>query len=509
MRFCAAANLLGISLVPGVCGESTISAAAYLASQAKPHFRPGHTLPHLTRWGWALPFEARVELARNWGYALEMGGRAQMEGVTKELEDSGNIEARICALAASNPRQFPLAVVLDRNFPEPVPDEFWVHDAEGRFTDGKNEWRDANDERHHKVANPEGPDDYWQKVARAWTEPLQLIHQRAPIAIVLNGGEYGVGVSGWDAGGWAKDARVQAARGNRSWFDYASQRKAHYEGILAGAIRKALPDRELYIYYNTSGESHRTMEEGWKQWAYDSAVIDRISDLPSFECYFRHFNTGWTGNNDALTQFLDSAGYNEGLGAPLSYNWVCGGWDRKGTNDFSDIPHYMGFLKCLYAAGMVGGAAGYFVYPKGGFGAAFPPDAPPQWLQQITALAQVHALFSYVEPFLRQGYLLPGPLPHKWSKDQPAYEFSAGNANVRVLARKLRTGEHWLITAWVADENDRDVKVEIPELGQLTLRARTVGAVYHVTKGNGEIKAALLDENGLLPTENPPVIKLD
>jgi hypothetical protein len=158
---------------------------------------------------------------------------------------------------------------------------------------------------------------------------------------------------------------------------------------------------------------------------------------------------------------------------------------------------------------MVGGIAGYFVYPKGGFGALFPRDDPPQWLQQIVVLARVHALFSHVEPILRQGYLLPGPLRHKWSSDQPAYEIPAGDTNVRVLARELRSGDHWLITAWVADGSDRDVKVEVPELGQLTLHARVAGAVYHVTKSKGDIKVALLDGNGLLPTENLPAIELD
>jgi len=51
-----------------------ISAAKYLQSLPKPHFRGGHTLGPLTRYGWTLPFEARVELAGPWGYAVEFGG---------------------------------------------------------------------------------------------------------------------------------------------------------------------------------------------------------------------------------------------------------------------------------------------------------------------------------------------------------------------------------------------------------------------------------------------------
>lgn len=501
-----------LSSWPVRAGE--ITAADYLALQPKSHFQSGNTLPRLTHWGWSMPYEARIELARDWGYALEFGGRAQLGQIVKAFQDTNNVESRICALAADNPKQFPLAVVLDRNFPKPIPDAFWVRDEQGRFTDGKHAWTEVRGQKAEgggrKVVSPESPDWYWQRIAEAWAKPLQLIDQRAPIAIVLNGGEYGVGVAGLDQAAWEKDPVVLAARGGQSWFDYISARKAHYENIIAKAVRAAVPDRQLLIYYNTGGESHRTMDEHWKKWAFDSADIRNVSDLPSYECYYRHFNTGWTGGNDALTQFLDSVGYNTALGAPLSYDWVCGGWDRKdGKDDFSDIPHYMGFLKCLYTGGMVGGTAGYFAYPQGGFSAPFPSNDPPQWLQQMVALSRVHALFSHLEPFLRQGYLLPGPMKHKWSADQPAYEFSTGDAGVRALVRKLRNSDHWLVTVWAASGDDRDVEVTIPELGQITFHARACGSVYHLVRSNTKITVTLLDKNGVLPTQDLQEINLD
>jgi hypothetical protein len=49
------------------------TALQFLQEAPKPKFRPGHTLPPLTRWGWEMPFEVKVELAENWGYALEFG----------------------------------------------------------------------------------------------------------------------------------------------------------------------------------------------------------------------------------------------------------------------------------------------------------------------------------------------------------------------------------------------------------------------------------------------------
>jgi hypothetical protein len=73
---------------------------------------------------------------------------------------------------------------------------------------------------------------------------------------------------------------------------------------------------------------------------------------------------------------------------------------------FSDIEHYMGFLKCCYTAGMIGAVAGYFAYPKRGFGEDL-GDEMPHWLKQMMALSYVQALFSYLDDFLRSGDLLP------------------------------------------------------------------------------------------------------
>src|SRR5438067_1872713 len=42
-----------------------------LREMKPPQFRKGHTLPPLTRWGWTLDYDVRVELCEHWGYALE------------------------------------------------------------------------------------------------------------------------------------------------------------------------------------------------------------------------------------------------------------------------------------------------------------------------------------------------------------------------------------------------------------------------------------------------------
>jgi hypothetical protein len=226
-----------------------------------------------------------------------------------------------------------------------------------------------------------------------------------------------------------------------------------------------------------------------------------VSDLANISIYYKQFNSGWTGDNDMLTQALNAVGRDVALGCPLSYNWVCGGWIRKelGEEAHSDAEHYMGFLKCYYTAGMIGGVAGYFAYPPGGFAADLGDEAP-SWLVQMIVLARVHALFSHLEEFLRQGDLLPGPKRHRWSQDQPAYEFPTGKQDVRVLARRHRSRDEWLVTAWAAGEHDADVTVKIPDLGTVNLHARTCGSVYRAALRNGQPSLTLVDNGALLPT---------
>jgi hypothetical protein len=257
-------------------------------------------------------------------------------------------------------------------------------------------------------------------------------------------------------------------------------------------VRKAVPDRTLYIYYSVSGNA------GPWTWAPGYPDMKRASDLPSTESYYMHFNSGWTGDKDQLTKFLQAKAYEIAGAQPLSYNWLCGGPTHVLASQYpTDIPTYTGFLKCCYTAGMIGGNAGYYEYPRyksppypkavGGFDAKFLPDQPPQWILQMMALARVHAEFSHLEPYLRQGDLLTGPEKHRWSKDQSAYEFSTGDVNARVLARKLRDKPQWLVTAWAADGKERKVTATIPDLGEVTLLARACGSVYEAALKGGKI----------------------
>ena len=75
--------LLSIVVLAAVMSASGIGLSAradtalqVLRNAQEPRSRQGHTLLPLTRWGWTMPLEVRVELAKRWGYALEFGGYA-------------------------------------------------------------------------------------------------------------------------------------------------------------------------------------------------------------------------------------------------------------------------------------------------------------------------------------------------------------------------------------------------------------------------------------------------
>jgi hypothetical protein len=444
------------------------------------------------------------------GYCLEYGGYATIEGVAKAVAKPDSDESKLVALVAKDPKKYRLSVICSRDLPTNVPPQTWTRDANGRFLDGKAQSLDGTE--WHKgmrtVYSPASPDSVWKEAGRLRADAIREIRQRCPIAVILNGGEYGLNVLGFCRKAWEKDPAILKDKGDKSWPEYISQRKAHEEMLIADAVKAAAPDRLLYIYYTTSGAIHRNPSGNWGEWGPGYEWLKPVSDLASSEHYYEHFNTGWTGKNDMLTLALAAKGFEISQGQPLSYDWLCAGWPRdKGLGStqpltdggLGDIALYTGFLKCLNTAGMVGGNAGYYAYPKGGFGAKFDPIDPPHWLRQMVAFAYVHALFSHLEPFLRQGDLLPGPGKHRDAKDQPAYEFSTGRDDVRVLARKLRDKPQWLVTAWAADGKEQDVKVIIPGLGELTLHARPCGSVYQVTRQGEKVELQLMDKDGMRP----------
>jgi hypothetical protein len=496
-RPCAALSAIaGLLLAFGAAPATAATALEHLKAAPKPHFRQGHTLPRLTRWGWSMPYDVKIELADHWGYALELG--EANAALLKKLADPASEQARLLALAAADPRRYPVGVMVYRacnrkEFQDALPPETWCPVPPPK----------EGEKAPRRVWSPEAPDAVFEKAAAEAVEPLRQVLAKAPGAVILNGGEYGLGVLGFCLKTWEQDPKVVRARGDRDWFDYLSARKARQEQIITDAVRKACQDRSLYIFYYVDGNPYRGENATWKDWAWDYRPLKNLSDLPSASIYYREFNSGWTGKRDLLSLTLNGVAQHLALGRPLSYNWVCGGWTQAKLTDaeaFSPPDRYLGFLKCYYTAGMIGGVAGYFAYPKGGF-AGEQGAEPPSWLRQMMTLAEVHALFSHLEEFLREGDLLPGPDKHRWSKDLPAYEFPTGDPDVRVLARRHRRRPEWLITAWAAGGDDRPVEVAIPDLGRIRLAATACGGVYRATVTDGKPVLTLVGKQGLTPTE--------
>jgi hypothetical protein len=438
-----------------------------LKEAPRPVFAENHTLPPLSRWGWQMPYEAAVELCEHWGYALEFGPELGPEAVRQSLLKTNSSPARLARLSASNPAKFPLAVIAYRGISQAkLPEETFVHDADGkRFADVP-AW---------KTWSPLLPDSIYEVAAAQAADSLTQIRATgARISIVLNGGEYGLNCRGHSAPYWGADPRVLAAKGDEDWDVWIGKRKAHYEMFISNAARKAVPDRDLYLYY------HFGAMPGWTdvRWVWDYAAMRPVADIPGQMFYYSQYdNSGWTGRNDMLSNA--TCAYHECLkyGDRLAYHWLCSGW---GNGPFSDDDRYMGFLKCLYNTGMIGAVAGYFSYPK----PAFPEDqgdTSPPWLRQMMVLGDAHALFSHLETFIREGELLPGPDKHRYGRGGPAYEFPTGDATARVLVRKHQKLGQWLVTAWAAEGPGREVTVDVPELGPITVLARPAGSVYRVS----------------------------
>ncbi len=473
-------------------------------------------------------------------------------GLQKDLTNSRSVIARELVLISSNPGKFQLQVGLDRmSLPwetNVVSSGFFVTNSAGQFVDDNtntNTWSSLTNTQYSPIVSPEAGIGDLSNEAAFLTAPLKTILSNAPIAIILNGGERDLGVVGYDLIAWQFDPRVQAQAvvtnayadpGNTnglSWPRYISNKKAHQLSFLTSAVRANVPNRQLYIFYNTGNEQNRfdipgygSWEDVWSNWGWDSDVMNANTDLPSFQDYYVNA-TSWTNIagaqwnqiSDLLTLHLNAVGYNFRLGSTNSYNWVCGGWSNNNTNSLADIPRYTGFLKCLYTAGMVGGVAGYFSYPTGtngtllggpGFDAAFPSNSPPHWLLQIMALSHVHALFSHLDNFLYNGDLLSGPQAHAMSLDQPAYEFTntAGYVNDRILARKMRGTNLWLITVWAADGTTNNVTVTIPIIGNLTVTAVPSASVYQVTMSGTNVQQTLLDEYASYPPVPPTNLRV-
>ena len=515
--------------------------AQYLAMQPVPVFKPGHQLPELTTDGVQLPMDLGAKLTTNWGYAFDLGS-----GLTTYVNGGYTYPQwpyPLQALLLAETNHFPCSVHLDRFWSNPsqIPTNWvigsgmWCTNSAGMIIDSSsNFWANVPSNYWRRVISPEAPPSEWTNVAALTAAPLKsILSSNINVVIILNDGEYGLGVPAAQAAACWAEPRVQAAMATNglTFPTYTSIQKSNQMRFISAAVRAAVPHRQFYIGYNFTGEEQfrytcygTNWDANW-YWGWNSGMMNPTVDLPSFENYYQgplFFtnppNASLSTGYDLLTKYLNGIGYDIAIGATNhTYDWVSGGWSVNNTNVLADIPTFMGFLKCLYIAGMIGCNAGYYIQPPAtnvpsifgewatvnhgdiAFNGKFPTNIPPHWLLQEIAVARVHALFSYQDTFLFNSDLLPGNGQHVEALDQPSYEFtnSLGNKNIRTLARKLRGTNEWLICCWAPSSPSTNVTVNIPILGTVNLLARPSGAVYLATTNS----LMLQDTNGIYPTE--------
>ena len=463
-----------------------VTPAEWLQQQTPPRFKPGHTLPRLGQMHCVNPpVDLRAELARNWGFAIRLN---RPKG-----------EPELLRLCAENPSLYQPAAMIgnlanmesdrSRNWPEGT----FLCKADGSPIEGR------------PIFSPEMPDAAWRMVIEEAVRQIDGQRGNLPpeaVVTIENWTEYGLTVPVEMAKHAAQDARVLAAKGNRSWQEYVSERKAHYEKQYAEALRRKYP-KALHTAYTYGGFVGKPAGD----WAWDWRLMKGTTDLPSPECYYNYFNSGFVGGKDMLTLRLYGRHIEIQEGAPHYFGWLCAGYKRNikdyqgdpAQGLYSDLPRWMGYLKMSYLAGMLGGIT------TGEFDCTvhyepFDSNQPPHWLDQMLVLAHAHALFTWIEADLRNSQLLPGPKPHAWSKEQPAYEFPTGQKDTRVLVRRMNGAPRWLVGAWASDGIKREVTVSIPDLGDYHILARPAGTIYLEEREGETMKRTWLDEDATKPS---------
>ena len=352
--------------------------------------------------------------------------------------------------------------------------------------------------------SPEMPDAAWQIYIDYAISQIQKSIGTLPattVSNIENWTEYGISVPSsvkWYA---QTDPAILTAKGLRSWVDYVSMRKGYYEKKMRDALKAKYPNA-LYTAYGYGGLE----KDKDTLWTWDYKYLKDGTDYPANESYYNYFNTGFALNYDMFTD-MTHARYDEiSNGSPHFYHWLCAGYIRnistyQGATSqgmYADLQKWMGFLKISYVAGMLGGITTGEFDCNVNYDDTFAITTPPKWLDQIAILGQAHALFSWLEPVLRNSDLLEGPYMHKWSSTHPAYEFTQNNT--KVMARKTKNQNQWLICAWAMDGVEGNVTVNIPDLGDYTINARTCGTVYLVEKNGTTVSSQWYDENGMYPS---------
>lgn len=535
----AASDTMTLTVNPNpVTIGATSTPLDHLRSEIRPVFKSGHTLLPLMYSSCAVSPTVQVEMMQNWGYSGQFDESVNLTNspVAQEIRNKPGTYP----VAYAQPSLWPIFANYNGSNSRVIqpPPETYIRDAAGNiiFDDGR------------PIVSPTAPDSLFTRIGQLLGDRARAVEDSTgqPIRVVTNAGEYGLWLSGGrdPAQLWGQDPRVMAdyqASGHTRWHDYISAAKARQERLIKEAMFARLArGRPFYFWYLESFGPERGRWADWRNamfvWEqfFSRDRVPQVSDYGSPQMYFNYFNSGWSGvhpgqgiPHDALTQALRDIGGTIELGQKFVYPWVSLGWERGNPASYaariSDDDLFLGMMKAYFTAGAIGAASGYFVCEGAPFEAMRLNQAVgttrPVQIRNVIQLSKAYALFTHLEPFLRDGDLLPGPNDHPYSAAgsgvTKAMEFPAVGETAqvpwgtrtatvptaRVLARKMRNADRWLVTAWANTGSDRNIRVTIdPRLGELTLNARRAGSVYIVELVNGTVRTTQMDPNPDDPT---------
>jgi hypothetical protein len=517
--------------------DSAATAVDHLLKAPKPRFREGSKLPALTTSSFGLNSKLDMLIAQDFGYGLNVSQNADL-----------------LALARSNPGKYSTYASFQLQYfrPDSIADNgkpyYKQLSADPFLQDGKGVGvpGDPANPQSDRVLRPSPlvPDADWLLMGRQIGERLRADAGGVPISIIQNYGEYGSS-GNIDAPLLAQDPKVAAAHAasGLEWFSFLAREKVRGERLLKKGLLEALGQKTppLYIYYTDSFNFSRGSYYTWRDYASDYAESAKagfpVSDMPNDQTYYEQFNSGFTGTSplfagDMFTQLLNTVAGNRSMGdlRPM-YLWASAGWEGQGG--FAEPERFMGFLKAAYTLGVQTTVAGYYCGPNyDGTVNPICPNAlaqtknlaavgasPAQWLWPIMLQGHAHALFSHLEGYLNKGDVIHDGRQHPFvasidvglpllelavEKETARVKSSVGIEidipTARVVARKLKDENRFLITAWANTGDDRIVNVTVPGLGRVSVNARKSGAVYLGTISNGQPNLKLVDENGMNPT---------
>lgn len=570
---------------------ATSNGVDYLNNTLAPVFRTGHTLQPLgsaaiehqpkqlialaDRWGWALqtglnpggptdliPAKGYCEFSvANAQGAPDYGYAHGSEVLRIALESGGRYKVM---LSVSN--MLPGQNVDSTPFVGILPENVWYNSGDPNSA----ATRIGGTHPTLSVLAPTAwVTDY---IAKRHGECIKRFSAQYPISVIADFQEYGSGTLTQDYCALTDDPRMVELAGNPGVLgnpypncgtpaagsaqqqdrdrklprvvgrNLAAQKQAVKAGLLSGATwRNGQP---FISFYGNSYGRDRSRYSDWVGYGYwiEDEGTPKLSSAGSQEYYWRRNNTGYTGINasntpsDMGTQLLNDVGGSIRNGVTTFYPWVSSGWGYGYPEYVSPRDRWMGFLKLMYTSGAVGALSGWFDYAdqflqQTARNAAI-GTALPDWLAQYMDVAHAHALFSHLEPLVKnsdlvQGATHDGSTAHPYNQEpatSPAVPYYAlklqgewvdgdqsylgqgktsptGGPQAYVMARKIRGAQRWIITAWANVGNDRNVVATLPGYGQITVLARVAGSVYLAEiDGSGKLNLQLIDVDPMNPS---------